>query len=396
MTPARYRADSERYSRHLLIPEVGMPGQARLGASRVAVVGAGGLGSPVLLYLAAAGVGTLGVIDDDTVELSNLQRQVVHTTGTLGQAKTDSAAAAIARLNPAVTVTQHQVRLDPANAADLLQRYDVVVDGSDTFATRYAVSDACARLGLPHVWGSVLRFDGQASVWWAGHGPCYRCVFPQPPAPDAVPSCDEAGVLGVVCAAIGSVLASETLKLLLGIGEPLVGRLLVHDLLRQTWDTVSVRPDPACSACGGGHRDAPAEQAAAGYAEPRPAVPAPPVPGEACSVSRVDPGALTAYLGQPEGGLLVDVRSEHERAVVEVPGSVPIHLDEFRSGAAFGRPEMADHAVPIVLCCSSGPRSEEAARLAARAGYRRVSVLTGGVAGWADEVRPAPAGRPNP
>jgi adenylyltransferase/sulfurtransferase len=374
VTSAHDRADIERYSRHLLLPQVGMPGQSRLAGSRVAVVGAGGLGCPALLYLAAAGVGTLGVIDDDTVELSNLQRQVLHATGSVGLAKTASAAQAITDLNPGVTVVEHAVRLDPGNATDLLRGYHLVVDGSDTFATRYAVSDACTLLGVPHVWGSVLRFDGQASVWWAGHGPCYRCVFPQPPPPDAVPSCDAAGVLGAVCAAIGAVLASETLKLLLGVGDPLLGRLLVHDALRQTWDTVTVRADPACP----DHVAQPARPAV------DPAAPAPAPP----PVGGIEPTALAAYLGSQPRAVLVDVRGEAERGIVAIPGSVPIELELFRSGAAFDRPELADPAAPLVLYCKNGPRSQEAALLVARGGRSGVRVLTGGVVRWVDEVAP--------
>ena len=239
-----------RYARHVLLPEVGMGGQRRLAASRVLVIGAGGLGSPALLYLAAAGVGTLGVVDADVVETSNLQRQVIHSDADVGRLKTESAVEAVARVNPHVTVIRHDVRLDATNALEILRDYDVVLDGTDNFPTRYLVNDACVLLGKPHVWGSIYRFDGQVSVWWAEHGPCYRCVFPEPPPPGAVPSCAEGGVLGVLCAAIGSVQVAETLKLLLGIGEPLVGRLLVHDALRMTWDALTVRKDPACPACG--------------------------------------------------------------------------------------------------------------------------------------------------
>lgn len=377
MNQALDRADIERYSRHLLLPQVGMPGQSRLAEGRVLVVGAGGLGSPVLLYLAAAGVGTIGVVDDDTVALSNLQRQVLHATASVGQTKTTSAALSIARLNPGVAVVEHAVRLEPANATDLVRGYDIVVDGSDNFPTRYAVADACAQLRLPHVWGSVLRFDGQASVWWAGRGPCYRCAFPQPPPPDAVPSCDAAGVLGVVCASIGAVLAGETLKLLLGIGEPLVGRLLVHDALRQSWDAVTVRADPTCPACGEHPRVAePVHDVPTGLAPP------------ASSVGTVEPAALTAYLAAEPRAVLVDVRGEAERALVAIPGSVRIPLEDFRSGAAYTRPELADSTVPVILYCRSGPRSQEAALLAEGAGYSSACVLTGGVLRWVEQVAP--------
>ena len=248
--PALSREEVARYARHLLIPEVGLLGQRRLKAARVLVVGAGGLGSPALLYLAAAGVGTIGVVDDDVVETSNLQRQVVHGVGDVGRAKTASAADTLAEVNPLVTVVRHDLRLDSGNALELIGGYDLVLDGTDNFATRYLVNDACVLLGKPHVWGSIYRFDGQVSVWWAEHGPCYRCVFPEPPPPGMVPSCAEGGVLGVLCAAIGSVQATETIKLLTGVGEPLVGRLMVHDALRQSWDTLTVRKDPDCAVCG--------------------------------------------------------------------------------------------------------------------------------------------------
>ena len=230
-----------RYARHLLLPDLGALGQRRLRAARVLVVGAGGLGSPVLLYLAAAGVGTIGVADDDVVETVNLQRQVVHGVADVGRPKTESAADAVRAISPSTEVVAHSARLDTTTALTVVADYDLVVDGADNFPTRYVVGDACARLGVPHVWGSVYRFDGQVSVWWSGEGPCYACVFLSEPAPDAVPSCAVGGVLGAVCASIGSVMATEAVKLVTGTGEPLVGRLLVHDALRQTWDTLPVR-----------------------------------------------------------------------------------------------------------------------------------------------------------
>ncbi|HEU5241682.1 MAG TPA: molybdopterin-synthase adenylyltransferase MoeB, partial [Ornithinibacter sp.] len=241
-----------RYARHLLLPGLGTDGQRRLRAARVLVVGAGGLGSPALLYLAAAGVGTIGVVDDDVVETTNLQRQVVHGVADVGRPKTASAAEAVHAISPETEVVEHRERLDAGNALDVVADYDLVLDGADNFPTRYLVGDACARLGVPHVWGSVFRFDGQVSVWWAGEGPCYACVFPHQPPTDAVPSCAVGGVLGAVCAGIGSVMATEAVKLVTGTGEPLVGRLLVHDALRQTWDTLPVAADPGCRVCGSG------------------------------------------------------------------------------------------------------------------------------------------------
>jgi len=249
-SPPLSAQEVERYARHVLLPDVGMEGQRRLKNARVLVVGAGGLGSPALMYLAAAGVGTIGVVDDDVVEMSNLQRQVVHGVGDVGRLKSESAAQALASVNPLVNVVRHDVRIDSTNALEIIAQYDLVLDGTDNFPTRYLLNDACVLLGKPNVWGSIFRFDGQASIWWAQHGPCYRCVFPEPPPPGMVPSCAEGGVLGVLCAAIGSIQAAEAVKLIVGIGDPLVGRLMVHDSLRQTWDVLTVSKSPDCAICG--------------------------------------------------------------------------------------------------------------------------------------------------
>src|SRR5690349_14109490 len=239
-----------RYSRHLIIPDVGMDGQKRLKNSKVLVVGAGGLGSPALLYLAAAGVGTLGIVDFDTVDESNLQRQIIHGVSDVGRSKAQSAAESIREINPLVTVNIHDFALDRDNVMDLFRQYDLIVDGTDNFATRYMVNDAAVLLGKPYVWGSIYRFDGQASVFWEEHGPCYRCLYPEPPPPGMVPSCAEGGVLGVLCASIGSIQVNEAIKLLTGIGEPLVGRLMVYDALEMEYRKIKVRKDPACALCG--------------------------------------------------------------------------------------------------------------------------------------------------
>ena len=305
----------ERYARHVLLPQVGKSGQERLSAARVLVVGAGGLGSPALMYLAAAGVGTLGVVDADVVETSNLQRQVIHTVRDVGRLKTESAVEAVARVNPSVTVVRHDLRLDSSNALEVLRDYDVILDGTDNFPTRYLLNDACVLLGKPHVWGSIYRFDGQVSVWWAEHGPCYRCVFPDPPPPGAVPSCAEGGVLGVLCAAIGSVQATETVKLLLGVGEPLVGRLLVHDALAMTWDTLTVRKDPDCPVCG----SSPTVTELVDYEEFCG------VPGSlhvsgGSEIPEVSAPELAASLASDAPPLLVDVRGPDERAIASIPG----------------------------------------------------------------------------
>ncbi|HET8599929.1 MAG TPA: molybdopterin-synthase adenylyltransferase MoeB [Segeticoccus sp.] len=377
------RAEVERYARHLLLPEVGLEGQQRLRRAKVLVVGAGGLGSPALLYLAAAGVGTLGVVDDDRVELSNLQRQVIHGEGDLGRPKTLSAQETVATVNPHVRVVRHDLRLGVDNALDLIAGYDVVLDGTDNFPTRYLVNDACVLLGKPHVWGSIYRFDGQVSIWWAGHGPCYRCVFPEPPPPGMVPSCAEGGVLGVLPASIGSIQATEVLKLVLGIGEPLVGRLLVHDALRQTWDTLRVQADPDCPVCGAQPTITELRAEDAACALPGAAPGQEPVP----TVDVRELATLLAQGGAEAGALaLVDVRGPGERGIVSIPGAVGIPLEDFRSGAALAA---VPTDRPVVLACKSGVRSAEAARILLAAGRRDVRSLDGGVLAWVREIDPS-------
>jgi adenylyltransferase/sulfurtransferase len=364
----------------VLLPDVGRDGQERLSAARVLVVGAGGLGSPALLYLAAAGVGTIGVVDADVVDLTNLHRQVIHSDADIGRPKTESAEAAVHRVNPHVTVVRHDVALDSSNAFEIIGDYDLVVDGTDNFPTRYLVNDACVLLGKPHVWGSILRFDGQVSVWWAGHGPCYRCVFPDPPPPGSVPSCAEGGVLGVLCAAIGSVQSTEAIKLLLGIGEPLVGRLLVHDALRQTWDTLTVRADPQCPVCG----ESPTVTELIDYVEFCG------VPGAAAhdegDLPTVTVREMAAELEAADPPLLVDVRGEEERAIASIPGAVAIHLDRFRSGEAFD--ELPSDR-RVLIHCKVGGRSAEATRLALRAGLTDVANVEGGILAYLREIDPS-------
>jgi adenylyltransferase/sulfurtransferase len=380
-----------RYARHILLPQVGLEGQRRLKNARVLVVGAGGLGSPALMYLAAAGVGTIGVVDDDVVDASNLQRQVVHGVDDVGRPKTESAAETVARINPLVTVVRHDLRLDSSNAMEVLADYDVVLDGADNFPTRYLVNDACVLLGLPHVWGSIYRFDGQVSVWFAGYGPCYRCVFPDPPPPDAVPSCATGGVLGVLCAAVGSVQVSEAIKLVVGQGDPLVGRLLVHDSLRQTWDSLTVRANPGCPVCG----EAPTVTSLVDYEQfcgmPDAPVPAPVAVGAVPDTfTEVTATELATMLAARERGErefeLVDVREPGEREVVSIPGARAIHLDRFREGTAA---EELPRGIPVVLMCKSGVRSGEAAALLAGAGRGDVANLTGGVLAWVRDVDPS-------
>ena len=371
------RPELTRYARHVLLPDVGQEGQERLSAARVLVVGAGGLGSPALLYLAAAGIGTIGVVDADVVELTNLQRQVIHSDADIGRQKTASAEAAVERVNPHVGVVRHDVALDSSNALEIIAGYDVVVDGTDNFPTRYLVNDACVMLGKPHVWGSILRFDGQVSVWWAGHGPCYRCVFPEPPPPGSVPSCAEGGVLGVLCAAIGSVQSTEAIKLILGIGEPLTGRLLIHDALRQSWDTLIVRADPDCPVCG----DEPSVTELIDYVEFCG------VPGSA-DADEDDLPTVTvhemadelAWGGHRSSSMCAAPRSGRSRASPE----------RCRFTSTTSDPGEAFDELPsdrrVLIHCKVGSRSAEATRLALRAGFTDVANVEGGILAFLREI----------
>jgi adenylyltransferase/sulfurtransferase len=379
-----------RYSRHLLLPEVAGLGQRRLKNAAVLVIGAGGLGSPVLMYLAAAGVGTIGIVDDDVVEESNLQRQVIHGQDDLGQAKVDSAAQAIADLNPHVTVVRHRVRLDRSNVLGIFAGYQLVLDGTDNFATRYLVDDACAVLGLPLVWGSVLRFDGQVSVFWsappagdrtAGEPITYRDLHPIPPPPGSVPSCAEGGVLGVVCAAIGSVMATEAVKLICGIGEPLLGRLMIFDALAMSWRTIRVRRAPGAR---------PVTELLPDYDSFCGIQPAVMTDGETADTITVR--ELADRLQRRERGqdefVLVDVREPGEWEIARIPGAVLIPLDRLRNGRAADELGVAAGGKPIVLHCKSGGRSAQALTLARAAGFPDVVHVSGGVLAWIDQIDP--------
>ena len=384
--PPLPREELERYSRHLLLPDVGEQGQRRLRNARVLVLGAGGLGSPALLYLAAAGVGTLGILDDDVVETSNLQRQVVHGVDDVGRLKVDSARDAVARVAPGVAVRTHPVRLDASNAVEILRGYDLVLDGTDNFPTRYLVDDACAELGMPDVWGSIYRFDGQVSVFWAGHGPTYRDVFPEPPAPGSVPSCAEGGVLGVLCGAIGSVMATEAVKLVCGVGEPLVGRLLVYDALAMSWRTVGVRTDPYAPP-----RRPLTEQAATPSAGDRGVDTGDTVdPGDDRAAGTISVRELARRLAARERGddafVLVDVREPAERQVVVIPGAVSVPLADL---CAPGGLDALPDGVPVVLHCKSGGRSAQALALLRAAGRTDAVHVAGGVLAWVAEVDPS-------
>ena len=383
--PALSADEVRRYSRHLLLPGLGEDGQRRLANASVLVIGAGGLGSPVLMYLAAAGVGTIGVLDHDVVEESNLQRQVIHGSADLGRPKVDSAADAVASVNPHVRVVRHQVRLDRTNALDLLAGYQLVIDGTDNFATRYLVSDACSVLGLPLVWGSIFRFDGQVSVFWSDPaGPeepvTYRDLHPVPPPAGSVPSCAEGGVLGVVCAAIGSVMATEAVKLICGIGEPLLGRLMIFDALAMTWRTVRIRRHPEAEAV---------KELLPDYDEFC-GVPGLPAPAGAVS-DLISVASLAARLERRASGaedfVLIDVREPAERLIATIPGAVPVPLGELRAGAGEVLGRVAAGR-PIVLHCKSGARSAEALKLARAAGFRDAVHVSGGVLAWIEEIDP--------
>jgi molybdopterin/thiamine biosynthesis adenylyltransferase/rhodanese-related sulfurtransferase len=363
-----------RYSRHLIIPDVGVAGQKRLKNAKVLVVGAGGLGSPALLYLAAAGVGTLGVVDFDTVDESNLQRQIIHGQSDVGRPKAESARDSIAEINPFVKVNLHQTHLSSENALDIFRDYDLIVDGTDNFATRYLVNDAAVLLGKPYVWGSIFRFEGQVSVFWEEHGPQYRDLYPEPPPPGMVPSCAEGGVLGVLCASIGSIMVTEAIKLITGIGETLLGRLMVYDALEMSYRTIKIRKDPNGEKitelidydafCGVVSEDA--RDAAAGHT--------------------ITPLELKQKIDGHEKFLLVDVREPHEFEIVRIPGSVLIPKDRILSGDALA--ELPQDR-QIVLHCKSGARSAEALAALHQAGFADAVHVGGGVLAWAREVDPS-------
>jgi sulfur-carrier protein adenylyltransferase/sulfurtransferase len=376
------RDEVMRYSRHLIIPEVATAGQKRLKGAKVLAVGAGGLGSPTLMYLAAAGVGTLGIVDFDVVDESNLQRQVIHGQSDVGTPKAQSAARTIAEINPLVQVVLHEERLDTSNVMEVFAQYDLIVDGTDNFATRYMVNDAAYFLGKPYVWGSIYRFDGQASVFWptgSDTAPCYRCLYPEPPPPGMVPSCAEGGVLGVLCATIGSIQTTEAIKVLTGIGEPLVGSLMVYDALEMEYRKIKVRKDPECPLCGKnptitGLVDYEAFCGTVSEAAQ-----------DAAKGSTILATELKAKIDAGEDIFLVDVREPAEFEIVRVPGATLIPKGEILSGAALSRlPQDKE----IVLYCKSGVRSAEALAAVKQAGLNAVHVQ-GGVLAWANQVDPS-------
>jgi adenylyltransferase/sulfurtransferase len=370
----------KRYSRHLIIPDVGMTGQKRLKNAKVLVVGAGGLGSPALLYLAAAGVGTFGIVDFDVVDESNLQRQIIHGVSDVGKSKAQSARDSIREVNPYVNVVLHEVRLDSDNVMGIFEPYDLIVDGTDNFATRYLVNDACVLLHKPYVWGSIYRFDGQASVFWADYGPCYRCLYPEPPPPGMVPSCAEGGVLGVLCASIGSIQVNEAIKLITGIGEPLAGRLMIYDALEMTYRTVKVNKDPECAVCGKNPTvtelidydafcGAISEEAA-----------------DAAAGSTISAKDLKEWMDRGENIYVVDVREPNEYEIVSIPGATLIPKGEFLSGAAL---EKLPQDKRLVLHCKSGARSAECLAIVKNAGFSDAVHVGGGVLAWVNQIDPS-------
>jgi sulfur-carrier protein adenylyltransferase/sulfurtransferase len=381
-----------RYSRHLIIPDVGMDGQKRLKNAKVLVIGAGGLGSPALLYLAAAGVGTLGIVEFDEVDESNLQRQIIHKQSTVGQPKAESAAAAIKEVNPYVDIVLHNERLDNDNVRDIFTGYDLIVDGTDNFATRYMVNDAAYFLGIPYVWGSIYRFDGQASVFAPTIGedaPCYRCLYPEPPPPGMVPSCAEGGVLGVLCASIGSIQVNEAIKMLTGIGEPLVGKLMIYDALEMEYRKLKVRKDPNCALCGENPTvtDLIDYDAFCGALSTEAA--------DAAAGSTISVTQLSEMIKEREEGsrdfVLVDVREPNEYEINKIPGAVLIPKGEFLNGNAI--PQVAeltsDGAKPLVFHCKSGVRSAEVLAIAKGAGYADAVHVGGGVVAWVNQIDPS-------
>jgi sulfur-carrier protein adenylyltransferase/sulfurtransferase len=377
-----------RYSRHLIIPEVGMDGQKRLKNAKVLVIGAGGLGSPALLYLAAAGVGTLGIVEFDEVDESNLQRQIIHGQSDIGRPKAESARDSINEVNPYVNVVVHGERLDNDNVLGIFEQYDLIVDGTDNFATRYMVNDAAVLLGKPYVWGSIYRFDGQVSVFWpaapGGTAPCYRCLYPEPPPPGMVPSCAEGGVLGVLCASVGTAQVTEAIKLLTGIGEPALGSLNIYEALELSWRKLKVRKDPNCAICGenptvtelidydafcGAISDEAAEAAA----------------GSTISVKQLSEWIKLKDNGEKEF-YLVDVREPNEYEINRIPGAVLIPKGEFLTGEALAK---LPHDQQLVFHCKSGMRSAEVLAIAKGAGFADAVHVGGGVVAWVDQIDPS-------
>jgi len=366
-----------RYSRHLIMPEVGMAGQQKLKAARVLCVGAGGLGSPLALYLAAAGVGTLGLVDFDVVDYTNLQRQIIHTTNDVGRPKLDSAAEKLGAINPFINVRKFETKLTSANALDILREFDIVADGTDNFPTRYLVNDACVLAGKPNVYASIFRFEGQASIFATEHGPCYRCLYPEPPPPGLVPSCAEGGVLGILPGLLGVIQATEVIKLVLGSGEPLIGRLLLVDALSMRFRELRLRKNPECPVCGANptvHELIDYNQFCG-------------IRGEEAAVTEtvpeIRPEELKTKLDAGDDIFILDVREPHEYQICNIGG----HLIPL--GDLPARMNELDSSREIVAHCRSGVRSAKAVTLLRQAGFGKVKSLAGGILAWSDKVDPA-------
>src|SRR3954469_12446990 len=374
--------DLARYSRHLILPEVGMEGQRKLKAAKVLCVGTGGLGSPMSFYLAAAGIGTLGLVDFDVVDASNLQRQIIHSTKDIGRKKLDSAAEKLLALNPALNVVKHDVMLSSANALDILKDYDIVADGTDNFPTRYLVNDACVLLGKPNVYGSIFRFEGQATVFATEGGPCYRCLYPEPPPPGLVPSCAEGGVLGILPGTIGLIQATETVKLILGIGEPLIGRLLLYDALGMRFRELKLRKNPECPICGE-HRTI---TKLIDYHQ----FCGVPAPAEAATEEKkgtddeIEVTEVKEKLDRGDNFVLIDVREPHEYQICNIPAAKLIPLGQI--GQQVGE---LDPTADIVVHCKSGMRSAKACGILRQAGFQHVRNMKGGILAWSDQVDPS-------
>ena len=372
-----------RYSRHLIIPEVGVEGQQKLKAAKVLLVGAGGLGAPLGLYLAAAGIGRIGIVDFDVVDFTNLQRQVIHFTADVGSKKLDSAAAKMQSINPALRIDKYEVALTSENALDILKDYDLVVDGTDNFPTRYLVNDACVLLGKPNVYGSIFRFEGQATVFAYEGGPCYRCLYPEPPPPGLVPSCAEGGVLGILPGTIGLIQATETVKLILGIGTPLVGRLLLYDALGMKFRELKLRKNPECPVCGDHRTITKLIDYHQFCGVPQPG--AQPVVEEAkVNEGEIDVVELKQKLDRGDKFVLIDVREPHEYKICNIPGAKLIPLGEFPQHVG-----EFDKDADIVIHCKSGMRSAKACGFLRQNGFQHVRNVVGGILAWADKVDPS-------
>jgi len=368
-----------RYSRHLIMPEVGMDGQLKLKNAKVLCIGAGGLGSPLLLYLGAAGVGRLGIVDFDVVDFTNLQRQVIHGTADVGRSKLESAQATIREINPNVEVVGYNARLTSENALELFRDFDIIVDGTDNFPTRYLVNDACVLLGKPNVYGSIFRFEGQASVFYARQGPCYRCLYPEPPPPGLVPSCAEGGVLGVLPGIVGCLQAMETIKLIIGQGQTLIGRLLVFDALGMKFRELKLRKNPDCPVCGAHPtitRLIDYEQFCGIRGEEH--------TSEMSGIPEIEPREVKRLIDEKQPFVLIDVREPHEFQICRIPGSTLIPLGEIPK-----RMHELDSASEIVVHCRSGQRSARAVEFLMKAGFQKIHNLKGGILAWSDQVDPS-------